>query len=1654
MGIYDKYKKIVLPLTSVKTQVTTALPGVIGRTVTTGLGNEGIDLAIWINEKLEDNTITIPGLAELIQLTGLPEGSSTLGSFNGNIIPDNSTIKQALQILETAVMGAGGGTGLNGIYTGSGDIASNVIANVTDSFSINTGASDFVKIGDINGVLSNNFSSINGIGLEINTQGYARLGQVFSQTGYAPSLSISKEELALTHDYNNYLTFTSTEFPVLKTDKTQFTIWGAYTNFKGLAYKSDYSNNFIARSLVDKAYVDSKVQIVADGNKGDITLSNNGSVWLINNGVVTYNKLQNVTGSRLLGRYDSTTGTIQEIELGTGLAFVNNTLVSTGGSGGILLTTNNSSGPATLNSGILNIPNYSLTGLGGVPTSRTITINGETYDLSQNRSWNITSMIYPSAGIPISTGTGWGTSITNNSTNWNTAFGWGNHATQGYLTSVNLNALTDVTIGTLNNGQILQYNGTTSQWENVSVTIGSGDMQKSVYDIDNDGIVDYAETISVDVRNNSSTDILRRGTIVYLSGSTGNRPNAVKAQANAEVTSSGTFGVVINDIGPNSDGLVAAMGSLHNLDTRTAANGNPNPFTSDTLVDGDILWLDPNTAGYVTKTKPSAPNHAVFIGIVARTSPTNGSIVYKIQNGYEIDELHNVKITAPLDNNQVLRYNSSNSLWENKTLNFQAPLTLTTIGTSGTATLAGDGTLNIPNYSTTPGGSNTEVQFNNSGAFGGSSKFTWNGTNLKLSDVTVASPSIAFNSSESGSFGTNQTTVYINNITAYNSPSEYQSSLVFNSYNNANLYGSTPLTINSVYANSSNTFLRNEIRLDGSVTITNIPTSVSTASGLVGVTISNSLFKTSLDASTLSLSSSGVLSGVIKTLNDLTDVVTPSPTTGQFLRYNGTNWVNQSLTALTYSTNSAAVEVSSVTGAEKASLYSIDGNKTIAVSNNGVEIQDRAVIGSATFDVGALLTLDSNSKGLLLPRLTTTQITTNLNSATDGMILYDSTTQTFKGRANGAWGSLGSGGGGTPAGNTGEIQFNNAGAFAASSKLAWDNSTSYKLNIGAPSSPTGALNVKGTGNLNTTVNLRLTDSGDTELLKVLDNGSTNIGTGFNWDNTNGRLGLNASSPAVTLDVVGSMNIGGNFSMTTNTPFSVIGSQSNRRITNNTGALVSNQVGYFSGTVDLAGSHGFTNGGALIFNLENRNTGSSNTISGARVTLNNLSTASLDAGYGVWSRIDNSSPNTVPNMRTYLADYVNQTASSVVTNLYLFDANLRTNNGVITNTYGIYVGDITKGTQTNTPFSFYASDPNAFNYFAGNTSIGTTTPSARLHVRGENDLSTSSALLVQNNATVPVNLLDIRNNGAILIGKNSVTTTQNTASIAADGSDTNIGIAIVPKGNGAITAAIPDGGTIGGNARGSNAIDLQTSRTIATQVASGTGSIVIGQNNTGSGGNAIAIGINNNSSSSSIAIGSGNGSSATWSVSIGSGNAASANYSTALGRSSRSTLYGQLSKASGNFASLGDCQTSQLSSFRSITGTAAAELTLDGANPGTSNRLTLNLIGATNGRLWNAIIQLSAICQTAGGSVTVGESFIGTYNLGIKRIANTTSLVGTVQNMITAQADTNMSSSVVTITADDTTNNECLKIEFTPPSGADANTVIRVVATVYLTEVGY
>jgi hypothetical protein len=98
----------------------------------------------------------------------------------------------------------------------------------------------------------------------------------------------------------------------------------------------------------------------------------------------------------------------------------------------VSLTTTGSSGASTLISGVLNVPTYTLSGLGGVPSSRTLTINGTAYDLSADRSWSVGTVTSIATTGPITGGTitGSGTiGITQatistdgylNSTDWNT----------------------------------------------------------------------------------------------------------------------------------------------------------------------------------------------------------------------------------------------------------------------------------------------------------------------------------------------------------------------------------------------------------------------------------------------------------------------------------------------------------------------------------------------------------------------------------------------------------------------------------------------------------------------------------------------------------------------------------------------------------------------------------------------------------------------------------------------------------------------------------------------------------------------------------------------------------------------------------------------------------------------------------------------------------------------------------------------------------------------------------------------------------------------------------------------------------------------------------------------------------------------------------
>jgi hypothetical protein len=161
-----------------------------------------------------------------------------------------------------------------------------------------------------------------------------------------------------------------------------------------------------------------------------------------------------------------------------------------------------------------------------------------------------------------------------------------------------------------------------------------------------------ARDLEVEVRNQSGSTIAA-GSIVYISGATGNKPLITLAQANNDANSAQTIGFVKTAIANNGTGYVIVRGELENIDTSA-------------LTEGVQLYLSPTTAGTWTTTKPSAPQHLVYVGIVIRSHPTLGTILVAVQNGYELDELHDVAI-GTLANNNLLAYESSTDLWKNKT---------------------------------------------------------------------------------------------------------------------------------------------------------------------------------------------------------------------------------------------------------------------------------------------------------------------------------------------------------------------------------------------------------------------------------------------------------------------------------------------------------------------------------------------------------------------------------------------------------------------------------------------------------------------------------------------------------------------------------------------------------------------------------------------------------------------------------------------------------------------------------------------------------------------------------------------------------------------------------------------------------------------------
>jgi hypothetical protein len=150
------------------------------------------------------------------------------------------------------------------------------------------------------------------------------------------------------------------------------------------------------------------------------------------------------------------------------------------------------------------------------------------------------------------------------------------------------------------------------------------------------------------------------------------------ATADNDLNSASTIGLVTENIPLNEEGFITTSGLVNGINTTVTG-----PYLEN-WSDGDVLYLSPTIAGGITNVKPIAPEHTVILGYVVYSHQNNGKIYVKVDNGYELKELHDVYYTTP-NEGDVLQWNSITTRWEANAISNNSGITGPTgpIGNTG-----------------------------------------------------------------------------------------------------------------------------------------------------------------------------------------------------------------------------------------------------------------------------------------------------------------------------------------------------------------------------------------------------------------------------------------------------------------------------------------------------------------------------------------------------------------------------------------------------------------------------------------------------------------------------------------------------------------------------------------------------------------------------------------------------------------------------------------------------------------------------------------------------------------------------------------------------------------------------------------------------------
>lgn len=193
------------------------------------------------------------------------------------------------------------------------------------------------------------------------------------------------------------------------------------------------------------------------------------------------------------------------------------------------------------------------------------------------------------------------------------------------------------------------------------------------------GLDDY-----VLARNQTGSEITKGRVVSIIGSSSANEKLLIGLSVgNGSTSSNRILGIAAENISNNSNGYVATRGRIRGINT----TGN---LYAETWVDGDFLYLNSTTNGGLTKTKPIGPRLKGLIAVVVKADPTDGILEIKQNLTENLGDLNNVTITT-LANRNILVYNTSTTVWENRNLAYLLN------GTSSQF-VKGDGTLDSTVY--------------------------------------------------------------------------------------------------------------------------------------------------------------------------------------------------------------------------------------------------------------------------------------------------------------------------------------------------------------------------------------------------------------------------------------------------------------------------------------------------------------------------------------------------------------------------------------------------------------------------------------------------------------------------------------------------------------------------------------------------------------------------------------------------------------------------------------------------------------------------------------------------------------------------------------------------------------------------------------------